>query len=173
MVQRINGDLANGIGNLAQRTLTLIQKNCGAKIPESGQFSDDDTNLMRACGPDLLVAMRGHIGQQRFHIALQDFMAAVSAADAYITANEPWALMKSDPDRMATVLYTLAEAIRTLALLAQPFIPHAASRLLEQLAVPEGNRNFSHMEGEGALAPGMALPKPEGVFPRHVAEPGA
>jgi methionyl-tRNA synthetase len=173
MVQRVNGDLANGIGNLAQRTLTLIQKNCEARIPEGGDFSADDIDLRRTCGPDLLVKMREDIAQQRFHIALQEFMSAVSAADAYITVNEPWALKKSDPDRMATVLYTLAEAIRTLALLAQPFIPNAASRLLDQLAVSDSARSFAEIEGDWALNPGTELPKPEGLFPRHVQEPEA
>ncbi|MCH8917927.1 MAG: methionine--tRNA ligase [Proteobacteria bacterium] len=173
MVQRINGDLANGIGNLAQRTLTLIQRNCEAKIPQGGDSSDGDSDLRRACGPSLLAAMRQNMEQQRFHMALQEFMSAVSAADAYITANEPWALKKTDPHRMSAVLYTLAEAIRTLAILAQPFIPDAASRLLDQLAVPEGKRNFSQIEGEGALTPGTDLPKPEGIFPRHVQPSGA
>jgi methionyl-tRNA synthetase len=173
MVQRVNGDLANGIGNLAQRTLTLIQKNCDAKIPDGGDFSADDTTLRRTCGPDLLAKMREDIDQQRFHMALQAFMSAVSAADSYITANEPWALKKSDPERMATVLYTLAEAIRTLAILAQPFIPDAASRLLDQLAVPESDRNFTDIATDPALTPGTGLPKPEGVFPRHVQDTGA
>ncbi|MCZ6884956.1 MAG: methionine--tRNA ligase, partial [Alphaproteobacteria bacterium] len=171
MVQRINGDLANGIGNLAQRTLTLIQKNCGGQVPdpEKGQIKGlGDINLRLACGPSLLVKMRADMGQQRFHIALQDFMSAVSLADAYIAANEPWALAKTDPDRMATVLYVLAETIRTLAIMAQSFIPGAASRLLDQLAVPETARTFDDIEGDWSLTPGTALPKPEGVFPRHV-----
>ena len=102
-------------------------------------------------------------------------MSAVSGADAYITSNEPWALKESDPDRMATVLYVLAEAIRTLAILAQPFIPNAASRLLDQLAVPEDARTFAEIDtsaslrGDCSLTPGTELPNPAGVFPRHVA----
>ncbi|MDX1482972.1 MAG: methionine--tRNA ligase [Alphaproteobacteria bacterium] len=171
MVQRSNGDLANGIGNLAQRTLTLINRNCGAAVPERGELSQDDMNLRLSCGPNLLVAMRQEFEQQRFHIALQEFMAAVSAADAYITANEPWALKNTDPQRMATVLYTLAEAIRTLAILAQPVMPGSAARLLDQLAVPEDARSFSEVddpEHHFSLTPGTALPKPQGVFPRYV-----
>ena len=176
MVQRTNGDLANGIGNLAQRTLTLIQKNCGGQVPDRGDFTTDDINLRLACGPSLLVAMRQDMDRQRFHMALQEFMSAVSRADAYITMNEPWALKKSDPDRMATVLYALAEAIRTLAILAQPFIPNAASRLLDQLAVPADARTFAgigtsaSLGGDWSLTPGAELPTPVGVFPRHVAE---
>ncbi len=176
MVQRVNGDLANGIGNLAQRTLTLIQRNCGGRLPDPGigpSEGSDDTNLRLACGPELLVKMRQDMKQQRFHTALQEFMSAVSRADAYITVNEPWALKISDPDRMATVLYTLAEAIRTLALLAQPFIPNAASRLLDQLAVPEDARTFGEIRASRVLTPGTELPKPEGLFPRHVQQTGA
>ncbi|MEE9290418.1 MAG: class I tRNA ligase family protein, partial [Alphaproteobacteria bacterium] len=176
MVQRINGDLANGIGNLAQRTLTLIQRNCGGRLPDPGKGpreGSDDTDLRLACGQELLVKMRQDMKQQRFHTALQEFMSAVSRADAYITVNEPWALKISDPDRMATVLYTLAEAIRTLAILAQPFIPDAASRLLDQLAVPEDARTFGEIRAEPVLTPGTELPKPEGLFPRHVQQTGA
>jgi methionyl-tRNA synthetase len=168
MVQRVNGDLANGIGNLAQRTLTLIQRNCDAQVPDPGDFTDDETNLRRTCGTNLLEIMRREMSQQRFHIALQEMMAAVSAADAYITANEPWALKKTDPARMATVLYALAEAIRTIVILAQPIIPGAAARLLDQLAVPEDARTFAQIEEESALTPGTTLPEPEGVFPRLV-----
>jgi methionyl-tRNA synthetase len=179
MAQRVNGDLANGLGNLAQRTLTLIQRNCGARVPdpEKGQVEGlDDAHLRLACGPNLLAAMREEIGRQRFHIALQEFMAAVSSADAYIAANAPWALKNTDPDRMATVLYTLAEAIRTLAILAQPFMPHAASRLLDQLAVPEDARSFVQIDDPAhhwSLSPGTPLPKPEGVFPRYTEAAGA
>ncbi|MDH3241779.1 MAG: methionine--tRNA ligase [Alphaproteobacteria bacterium] len=172
MVQRVNGDLANGIGNLAQRTLTLIHRNCEGRVPDpdKGKIDGpDDIDLRLACGPSLLAKMRQDLEQQRFDIALQEMMAAVAKADVYITANEPWALKKTDPARMATVLYTLAEAIRSIAILAQPIMPDAAARLLDQLSVPEDARSFAHVEDQEihwSLTPGTPLPKPEGVFPR-------
>ncbi len=79
----------------------------------------------------------------------------------------PWALSRSDRARMGTVLYVLAETVRHLAILVQPFVPGAAAKLLDQLAVPEAARSFAAL-AEGPLAPGTRLPKPEGIFPRFV-----
>ncbi len=87
-------------------------------------------------------------------------------ADRYIDEAAPWALRKTDPARMASVLYTLAEALRHLAILVQPVMPGAAAKLMDQLALPSGKRHFAALAE--ALPPGTALPKPEGVFPRYV-----
>ena len=94
----------------------------------------------------------------------------ISEANRYVDAQAPWTLRKSDPERMATVLYVLAEAIRHLAILAQPVVPGAAARMLDQIAVAEDARDFNHLGTDHALIPGSALPKPEGVFPRYVDE---
>jgi methionyl-tRNA synthetase len=90
----------------------------------------------------------------------------VRAANGYVDHQAPWALRKTDLDRMRTVLYVLAETIRHLAVLIQPFMPSSADRMLDQLAIGEGNRAFADLGPAGALIPGTALPKPEGVFPR-------
>jgi methionyl-tRNA synthetase len=81
-------------------------------------------------------------------------------------------LRKTDPERMATVLYVLAECIRHLAILAQPVVPGAASRMLDQLAVPEDARSFASLGDAGALQAGTELPKPQGLFPRYVEAEG-
>jgi methionyl-tRNA synthetase len=171
MVQRANGDLANGIGNLAQRTLTLIQRNCDANVPEPEDLSEEDRNLLNDAGVRLVASMRRDFQHQEFHKALQVHMAVVGEADAYIDRHAPWALRKTDPARMATVLYVLAETIRNLAILLQPVTPGAASKILDQLALPPGARDFAHLGESGALIPGTRLPKPEGVFPRLAEEP--
>ncbi len=170
MVSRTNADLANGIGNLAQRTLTLIHRNCEAQVPEPGKFTDEDLNLINDGGTRLARSMRGNLQRQEFQQALQVLMAVVSEADSYIDSHAPWALRKTDPARMNTVLYVLAETIRNLAILLQPFTPEAAARLLDQLAVPGEARDFAHLGEAGALVPGTPLPKPEGVFPRYVGD---
>jgi methionyl-tRNA synthetase len=90
-----------------------------------------------------------------------------SAADRYINEQKPWSLKKTDPDRMQTVLYVLAEAIRQLAILTQPFMPQSCSRLLDFLGVPAGDRNFAALQSS-RLKPGTPLPSPEGIFPRYV-----
>jgi methionyl-tRNA synthetase len=170
MVQRVNGDLANGIGNLAQRTLTLIQKSCGAAVPAPEAMNDDDRALVDGAAK-LLPGLRDHMSRQEFHKALQAILAAVGEADSYIDANAPWALGKTDPARMATVLYVLAETIRNVAIVLQPFTPDAAAKILDQLAVAADSRAFANLGVKSALVPGTSLPAPRGVFPRLEAEP--
>ncbi len=91
----------------------------------------------------------------------------MAEANRYVDARAPWALRKTDPDRMATVLYVLAECIRYLATLTQPVMPTASAKILDQLSVGPENRDFSSLTRATALNPGTALPKPEGVFPRY------
>ena len=90
----------------------------------------------------------------------------ITEADRYIDEQKPWSLRKTDEARAATVLYVLAEVVRLLAILVQPVVPDAAAKLLDQLAVRPGERSFAALGTP--LAPGTALPKPEGVFPRYV-----
>jgi len=92
----------------------------------------------------------------------------VRAANGYIDHQAPWVLKKDDPERMRTVLYSLAEVIRHLAILAQPFMPDGAASMLDQVGVDAGKREFGHLGPEGALIAGTALPKPEAIFPRYV-----
>ncbi len=169
MIGRMNGDLANDFGNLAQRVLSMIHKNCGARVPQPGTFLQNDNELIESVY-NLHEDMRADMEKQAFHAALIRQWRVVGAANRYVDEQAPWALRKTDPARMRTVLYTLAEVIRHLAVLAQPVTPGGAARLLDQLAVAAGARDFSTLGPGGALKPGTALPKPEGVFPRYVAD---
>jgi methionyl-tRNA synthetase len=166
-IRRINADLANGIGNLAQRTLTLIQKNCGGLVPEHQAFTQHDQQLL-ARAYDLVRAVEGDLGKQLFHEALRTIWGVIGDGDAYIDANAPWALKKTDMERMATVLYVLAETLRSIAIVSQPFMPEIMAQLLDQLAVPADRRNFAAMGEAGRLLSGTALPPPRGLFPRIV-----
>jgi methionyl-tRNA synthetase len=166
-IRRVNADLANGIGNLAQRTLTLIQKNCAAAVPEPGAFTDQDKALLdTAYG--LWRAVEGDLRLQSFHEVLRTIWSAIGAADVYIDTNAPWALKKTDIARMGTVLFVLAETIRSVAIVLQPFMPDTMTRLLDQLAVPADKRDFAALGEAGRLVPGTALPPPQGLFPRIV-----
>ncbi|MEM7169446.1 MAG: methionine--tRNA ligase [Pseudomonadota bacterium] len=167
MVGRINYDLANQFGNLAQRVLSMIAKNCGGAVPAPGDFTESDEKLLTAAS-GLLDQLRAHYNVQAFHKALEGTWSVISQANVYVDEQAPWALRKSDPARMATVLYVLAETVRRLALLTQPVMPHAMAAMLDQLAVPEAQRGFDKLED--VLAPGTPLPKPQGVFPRFVEE---
>ncbi|MGE0658205.1 MAG: methionine--tRNA ligase [Reyranellaceae bacterium] len=165
MVNRINSDLANDFGNLAQRVLSMIAKNCGGTLPEPGPLTDADRALIetaKAALPDMREAMK----TQQVHRMLEAIWKVVGEANRYVDAQAPWVLRKSDPARMGTVLYVAADAIRILAIYAQSITPGAAERLLVQLAVPEDRRNFADIATP--LAGGTALPAPAGVFPRYV-----
>jgi len=166
MVQRMNGELANDYGNLVQRTLSMIARNCGGQMPRPAQFSAEDEALLGAIR-GLLPPLRSAMDRQAFHEALEAIWRVVRAANAYVARQEPWTLRKSDPARMATVLFTAAETVRGLALATLPFMPDASNRILDQLAVDAAARNFAAFGEAGALRPGAALPKPEGVFPRY------
>jgi methionyl-tRNA synthetase len=169
VVGRLNGDLANDFGNLAQRVLVMINRNCGARVPERGEFSAADTALLDAAR-GLLGIVREHVSEQAFHLALEAIWRVVGEANRYVDEQAPWSLSRSDPARMGTVLYALAETLRHLAILVQPFVPRAAANLLDQLAVPETARDFAALVGT-ALAPGTLLPKPDAIFPRFVEGP--
>ena len=165
MVNRLNGDLANDLGNLAQRALSMIARNCEGKLPNPGDFSAADETLLSAAR-SLHARLTADLDRQAFHLALEAIWQVVGAGNRYIDEQAPWALRKTDMARMGTVLYVVAEVLRRLATLAQPFMPGSCGRLLDQLAVPADRRSFAHLEQ--ALHAGTALPKPEGVFPRYV-----
>jgi len=165
--RRINSDLANDFGNLCLRVLSMINRNCDGKVPEPQVFTQADDALL-ADSFLLLDDLRGFYSRQEIHLAMQRQWDVVSAANRYVDREAPWALKKTDPARMGTVLFVLAEVIRRLAILAQPLMPESCNRILDQLAVSATERNFAHVHITAELKPGTALPKPEGVFPRFV-----
>jgi methionyl-tRNA synthetase len=164
---RINADLANDFGNLAQRSLSMIAKNCDGKVPQPGAFSDAD-NEMLAAADGILEQARVHHETQALHLILAQIWEVVADANRYFASQEPWALRKTDPDRMATVLYVTAEVVREMAILAQPFMPASCEKMLDLLALPANERSFAHLGETGRLPPGRSIPKPEPVFPRYV-----
>jgi len=165
MVNRVNSELANGLGNLAQRSLSQINKNCDAKLPVPGAFTADDLALLDQAKAALGL-VRHAFDQQQFHDGLETVIAVVRAANGYIDVQAPWTLKKTDLARMGTVLYVLAETVRRIALVLQPVMPDSISRLLDQLAVAPEHRGFEHFDRP--LAGGTPLPAPQGVFPRFV-----
>jgi methionyl-tRNA synthetase len=169
MVGRLNGDLANDFGNLAQRVLVMINRDCVATVPEPGAFASVDQTLLTSAR-SLLEMVRKHMEDQAFHLALETIWRVVAEANRYVDEQAPWVLRRTDPGRMNTVLYSLAETIRHLAIMAQPFVPAAAGKLLDQLAVSGGSRDFAALAA-APLVPGTRLPKPEGIFPRFVEAP--
>ncbi|MEP2828966.1 methionine--tRNA ligase [Parvibaculum sp.] len=171
IVHRTNGDLANDLGNLAQRSLSMIAKNCGGAVPEHGEFTEADKVLLGAAH-GLLERVRTEFDAQMFHKGLEAIWSVCGDANRYIDEQAPWTLKKTDPARMATVLYVLAETIRHIAILVQPVVPASAAKMLDQLALGEDARGFETLGPDHALTPGTPLPAPQGVFPRFM-EPEA
>jgi methionyl-tRNA synthetase len=165
---RVNAELANNIGNLAQRTLSQVAKNCAGKVPAPGTLEDADHLLLDKAGQALLVLVRNEFEKMQFSRALEEIVHVANAANLYIDAQAPWTLKKTNPPRMETVLYVLCEVIRNLGIILQPFTPSAAGKVLDQVAVPADKRAFEFMGSPHALATGTALPPPAGVFPRYV-----
>jgi methionyl-tRNA synthetase len=171
IVQRINADLANDLGNLAQRSLSMIARNCEGRVPEPGPLSHDDRHLLDAADALLEIA-RGAMKGQAIHQALNAIWGVVADANRHFAASAPWELRKTDPARMGTVLWLTAEVIREIAILVQPVMPGSAAKLLDLLAVPADARLFSSLGPEGRLKAGTALPAPQGVFPRYIEPEG-
>src|SRR5205807_3589627 len=169
IVARINADLANDLGNLAQRSLSMIAKQLDGVLPEPGAFSDNDKAIL-AEADAMIGAARSAMATQQIHQALNAAWAVVAEANRYFAGEAPWALAKSDPARMATVLYVTAEVTRQVAILAQPFMPASCAKLLDLVGVPANQRDFSFLGGNQRIAAGTQLPAPTPVFP-HYEEP--
>jgi methionyl-tRNA synthetase len=167
IVNRTNADLANDLGNLGQRSLSMIAKNCEGRVPAKGGLADADRAIL-AQAAEALATARKAMGEQAIHQALAAIFAVVAEANRYFAGQEPWALRKSDPARMETVLWTTAEVLRRVGLLCQPFMPASAAKLLDLLAVPAEARGFDALDDARALVPGTPLPSPAPVFPRYV-----
>jgi methionyl-tRNA synthetase len=170
IVARINADLANDLGNLAQRSLTMVARQLNGVLPSPGAFSQKDEIVLAAA--DSMIEMARHSMETlQLHMVLNEVWSVVALANGYFAEQAPWALAKTDPARQGTVLYVTAEVLRQIAILAQPFMPESAGKLLDLLAVPDGERTFAYLGSKHRIAPGAKLPAPAAVFPRYV-EPG-
>ncbi|CAM4205312.1 Methionine--tRNA ligase [Mycobacterium basiliense] len=171
IINRINTDLANELGNLAQRSLSMVAKNLGGVVPVPGEFSDADTELL-ATADGLLERARASFDGQAMHLALEAIWLMLGDANKYFSEQQPWVLRKSesaaDQSRFRTTLYITCEVVRVAALLVQPVMPTSAGTMLDLLGQAEDQRTFTALGTR--LAPGTVLPAPTGVFPRYQVE---
>jgi methionyl-tRNA synthetase len=171
IVARINADLANDLGNLAQRSLSMITKQYEGVLPVPGAFSDNDKAIL-AQADGMIELARTAMATQQIHQYLNAVWAVVAEANRYFAGEAPWALAKTDPPRQRTVLYVTAEVVRQIAILAQPVMPESSARLLDSLGIPAEARDFASLGGAARIEPGTKLPAPVGIFPRYI-EPTA
>ncbi len=165
MINRINSELSNDLGNLAQRVLSMVGRYCNSHLPAPNDFTLVDTEILSKASKTMEI-LRTHIDNQAFSEALTSIWTIVRAANVYVDQQAPWKLHKEDPARRDTVLYVLAETIRHLGLYIQPFMPHSGSRLLDLLSISQELRNFSQIGSKYALTAGAKLPDPNPLFPR-------
>jgi methionyl-tRNA synthetase len=173
MIHRMNGDLANDLGNLSQRVLSMVFKNCDGTMPAFPDQPTAEDSALVAAADALLPAVREQMDRQAFHEALRLIWQVIANANRYVDAAAPWALKKTDPARMAEVLAVLAEIIRQVAILVQPLMPASAEKMLDQLGVAADQRSFAQIGGATRLAHGHVIAKPEPVFPRYIEEGAA
>ena len=169
LVNKVNAELANSFGNLAQRTLSMIAKNMDGVL-EVFEPSDDDKALLAKVREVCADILPREFEQLAFSIGIEAWLKAVYACNAYVDEQAPWALKKTDPERMKAVLQTLFMAIRDLAIAIQPVVPEKAAAVLDQLGVPAEKRAYADLADDGwfrALAgAGHSIDKPTPVFPR-------
>jgi methionyl-tRNA synthetase len=167
IVARINADLANDLGNLAQRSLSMVARQSNGMLPAPGKYHVPDEAILDAADR-LLGEARAAMATQQLHQVLNSIWAVVADANRYFAGEAPWALAKTDKERMGTVLYVTAEVLRQVAILVQPFMPDSAAKLLDLLAVPAEERTFAQLGAAARITPGASLPAPSPVFPRYI-----
>lgn len=167
IVSRINADLANDLGNLAQRSLSMLAKNCDGILPAPGEFSEADRALL-AQAAALPAKSRAAMQDYSLHMILTEIWRVIGEANRYFASEEPWTKRKSDPKRMQTILYVTAEVLRMIAIVTQPFMPASMERLLDLMGVPAGARSFADAEVARGLVVGALLPAPTPIFPRYI-----
>jgi len=168
MILKCNANLANELGNLCQRVLTMVFKNCNKAVPEvdpEADFAEEDKVLLKSV-EGLHDRIKPLMEEQAIQKYANELIEMVWEANKYIDEMAPWVLRKENPERMAVVLYVLMEVLRYVAILYQPIIPTSAAKILDLLTVPEDQRTFEYLKPDFRVQAGNPISKPQGVFPR-------
>ncbi len=171
IVNRINANLANDLGNLAQRSLSMVAKHCDAKIPQYNEFTKEDKEILEKANNLLEIAI-GYMEKQEIHKMTGAIWKLVADCNKYFASQEPWILRKSDFSRMQSVLYVTMEVLRHIAILTQPIMPQSSAKLLDLLGVEKNERSFAFLNAQNSLQSGVDLPPPSAIFPRFIEKEG-
>ena len=163
LIKRVNSDLANDYGNLAQRVLSFVYKNNNASMPGYTVYNEEDKILLGLINT-INNNIKEFMNDYQITNALEELWIVIRKCNTYIDEQAPWSLKKTDLERMNTVLYVLCTVIKKISLIALNFVPIGANKILDQLSIPNNKRQYEHFNDE--LCPEALLPKPEGVFPR-------
>ncbi|MEA1935761.1 MAG: methionine--tRNA ligase [Thermodesulfobacteriota bacterium] len=167
-VQRLNSDLANDLGNLVSRTLTMAVKYCDGKVPSSHAPSEEDNHLFETAGKALF-EMESSFPKLTFHKALISIWDFINTTNKYIVEREPWLLAK-DPharERLETVVYNLLEALRVIAVFIYPFMPDTSDKIMNRIGISTiQSQNLDSIRNWGGLRSGNPLTLGSALFPR-------
>jgi methionyl-tRNA synthetase len=170
IVRTANADLANSFGNLAQRSLSMIFKNLGGDLAIDYSPADADIALLSTVDEVAATTLPRAFEDLAFSVGIEDWLRAVFACNQYVDTQAPWALRKSDPERMRAVLMTLLQAVRTLAIAIRPVVPAAADKLLDQMGIAPDARDFAALADADwfakLAASGFTVGQPVPIFPR-------
>lgn len=174
LIEKVNADLVNNLGNLAQRSLSMIFKNCDGKIPEPTSFVPNDKKLLDYLTDNEFLNYENRLTLLRTNLDFQGMIEQIckfgNECNTYIEEQAPWALKKTNVRRMDTVLYVLAESIRKIAIMLKPLCPISADKILDQLKISSNEREFANLTNDFMIKSNIEIEKPQGVFPRLVVE---